>query len=96
METWKPVPIEEYYKDYPDLLLMWQALEVKEEKRVPWYSDEPMAHSEKADMSGVYRTNFWPKENRQHLALVAQAIGINQLPLDQDKAYKKVLRALKK
>ena len=91
---WKPIPIEEYFKDDPELLLMWEALEIVEEKRVPFYADEPIARSEKVDMKGVFRTNFNPRKKLYQLHLVADAIGVDTLPVDMDKAFEKIVKYL--
>jgi len=93
---WRPPPIEEFFKDDPERLLMWQALEATEEKSVPFYADEPIAKSEKVDMKGVYRTNFNPRKNLRQLHLVAEAAGIESLPIYMDKAFRKVINHLKK
>ena len=67
METaihWRPIKIEKYFKDVPDILIVWKSLKIKEEKQVPFYADEPIATSKEFDMTGYYRTNFRPHKDR--------------------------------
>lgn len=98
MRNWRPIAIENYFKDAPDILKMWKVLEIKEEKQVPWYSDEPVAKSNKVQLFGICRTNFNPKNNWTHLMVVAGAIGLETLeigsPIDINQAFKKVLNYL--
>lgn len=93
-QFWKPVPIEVYFSDYPDYLKMWSVLGIKEEKRVPWYADEPIATSKKVDLHGISRSNFDPENNYVHLSIVAKAAGIKTLSLDMKEAFQQVLIAL--
>lgn len=93
--TWKPISIEEYYADDKETLLMWNVLDIEEEKRVPWYSDEPVARSKKTDITGINRSTFNPRNNLLHLHKVAMAIGIKMLPIDIDEAFKYVIKVIK-
>lgn len=95
MRTWRPIPIEEFYRNHPDILAMWKVLEPTEEKSVPISGDEPIARSKKVDMTGIFRTNFNPKENWNHLLLVAEVLGIEELPIIHEYAFQVVLDQIK-
>lgn len=96
-QNWKPVPIEEYYSEVPDKLVLWKVLEITEEKEPLWYADEPNATSEKHDIRGlnIFRTTFHPEGNLSHLMAVAKALGIESLPIKHNDAYLKVLSIAK-
>lgn len=94
MKCYRPIPIEQFFKDNPDLLKMWNVLEIEEEKSPPWYADQPMATSKKVKLNGIHRRNFNPMSNREHLYLVAKVVGVKELPIDMDQAFKEVLRVI--
>lgn len=95
MKTWRPIPIDQYFSDDPDILDMWKVLQITEEKQVPISGDDPIAKSDIVDLKGIHRHNFRPRTNFNHLLVVAKAIGVKSIPTDQGKAFRYVLSQIK-
>ena len=90
-QSWHPMKIEKFYKDYPDKLLLWNVLEITEEKRVPFYADEPIGRS-RHPIGMINRNNFRPEENMDQLFTVARVLKMDSLPLDPKEAFEKVVK----
>ena len=94
---WRPSPIKTWFADHPDLLLLWETLDIKEEKQVPISSDDTIAESSKVDLQGITRSNFRPHDDWMHLMVICRANSITEpiLPPDVEEAYKIVLGIIK-